>query len=85
MIITTRSGRSFDTDSDLTAVERHVLQKLMIWETMASGIDEFRERKEKALRLGWNESGPIQESEALRTIVTDMEERIRLRESSSSK
>jgi hypothetical protein len=76
MIIKTRSGKSFDTAMDLTAPERHILQKLMIWESMASGVDEFREKKKAAMLRGWNDSGPIQESDALRSIVADMEERV---------
>lgn len=61
---------------DLTAPERHILQKLMIWESMASSVEEFREKKKAAMLRGWNDSGPIQESEALRSIVADMEERV---------
>ncbi len=76
MIIETRSGKSFDTATDLTAPERHILQKLMIWESMTSGIDEFREKKKAAMLRGWNDSGPIGESDALRLIVADMEERV---------
>jgi hypothetical protein len=79
MIITTNSGRSFDSDRDLTAPERHILQKLFIWVSFASSRDEFRRKKEEALLKGWNNSGPVEESEALRTIIADLEEKVSLR------
>lgn len=79
MIITTKDGRSFNTDNDVTAPERHILQKLIIWEGMASSIDEFREKRKKAVLSGWNGSGPIHESEALKAIIGDMEEKVILR------
>jgi hypothetical protein len=76
MIITTKSGEVFDTQEDLTAPERHVLQKLFAWEAMAAGIEQFREKKEEAFRKGWNNSGPISESPALKIIVKDMERKV---------
>jgi hypothetical protein len=79
MIITTKSGRHFDTASDLIAEERHILQKLIIWKSMASSIEEFRQKKKEAMLKGWNNSGPIQESEALKIIIADMEEQVILR------
>jgi hypothetical protein len=79
MIITTRNGKAFDTDRDLTAAERHILQKLMIWESMASSVDEFRLKRKEAMLKGWNNSGPIQESEALKSVVADLEEKVVLR------
>jgi len=79
MIIKTSIGRTFDTERDLTAPERHILQKLFIWESMASSLDQFQQKKQEALQKGWNNSGPIRESEALKTIIIDLEEKIRLR------
>jgi hypothetical protein len=79
MIITTKSGKCFNTDTDLLAAERHILQKLIIWKSMASSIDQFREKKKEAMLKGWNKSGPIQESEALKMIIDDMEEQVILR------
>ena len=76
MIFTTEDGKSFDTQADLTAPERHILQKLFLWETMASSIDEFREKKVSALENGWNDSGPINESPALRSIILELEKRV---------
>jgi hypothetical protein len=79
MIITTRSGRSYNTETDLNAPERHILQKLFIWESMASSIAVFRQKKEEALLKGWNHSGPIEEREVLKSIIADLEEEIFLR------
>jgi hypothetical protein len=79
MILTMRTGQSFDTETDLTAAERHVLQKLFLWKSMASSIEEFRNKKDEALQKGWNLSGPIRESEAMRAIVRDLEEKVSLR------
>jgi hypothetical protein len=79
MIITASDGRSFDTDKDFTAPERHILQKLLIWEVIAVSIDQFREEKGKALRKGWDDSGPVAESQAMRTVSADMEKRLKER------
>ena len=79
MIITTKDGRSFDTETDLTAPERHVLQKLFLWESMSCSLEEFRAKKEEALRKGWNNSGPAPGSPALKSIIRDLEEKVALR------
>lgn len=79
MILITQTGKSFDTERDLTAPERHILQKLLIWEAMAASLDQFREKKEEALQRGWNQSGPVRESLAMKAIVADLEEKVILR------
>jgi hypothetical protein len=79
MVLTLGNGQCFDTETDLTAQERHVLQKLFLWKSMASSVEEFRKKKEEALHKGWNGSGPIRESDALRAIVRDLEEKVTLR------
>lgn len=79
MIITTKDGKSFDTERDLTAPERHILQKLFLWEAMASSVRQFREKKEKALLKGWDNSGPIKEGPALKHIIKDLEEKVSMR------
>ena len=84
MIIATEDGRSFDTETDLTAPERHILQKLFLWGSMASSLQQFREKKEEALRRGWNNSGPIQESVTLKMIIRDLEKKVSLRLGSDS-
>ena len=76
MLFTTRDGTSFDTQTDLTAPERHILQKLFLWENMASSIEEFREKTDAALYNGWNDSGPVRESAALKQIIQELENRV---------
>jgi hypothetical protein len=73
MIITTQNGRSFDPQKDLTAPERHVLQKLFLWESMAESLEQFRTKTNEALDKGWNKSGPIKMSSVLAMIIKDME------------
>jgi hypothetical protein len=79
MIIYTKDGKKFDTATDLTAPERHILQKLFLWESMASSLEEFRNKKGEALLKGWNNSGPVEESSALKQITKEMENKIILR------
>jgi len=76
MIYTTARGELFDTDKDLSAPERHVLQKLFLWKDLAPGMEEFRARKQEALRKGWGDSGPVPESPALKSIIRDLEEQL---------
>jgi len=76
MIIQTETGQSFDTDRDLSAPERHVLQKLFAWGSLASTLEQFREKKDEALRKGWNNSGPVREGPALNAIVLDLEKKL---------
>jgi len=76
MIFTTKDGKSFDTERDLTAPERHILQKLFLWKSMATSVEQFRAKKEEALRKGWNNSGPITESQTMRFITQDLEHKV---------
>ena len=76
MIINIETGQSFDTEKDLTPPERHVLQKLFLWKSMANSLQQFREEKEKALSRGWNNSGRISESRALKAIIGDLEKKL---------
>jgi hypothetical protein len=82
VIVTTSKGVSVDTETDLTAPERHILQKLFLWKSMAESLDQFRLKKEQALLKGWNNSGPIAESPNLKIILQDLEGQVakRLRE-----
>jgi len=79
MIIKTKNGNRFDTDRDLTAPERHILQKLFAWEAMSESVLQFREKKKKALEDGWNGSGPVSASPALKAICGDMEKNVTAR------
>ena len=76
MIITTKNGESFDTENDLTPPERHILQKLFLWKSMATSLHQFRQKKKEALQKGWNNSGPLNESLAIRKITADLEEKV---------
>ncbi len=79
MIISTSNGRSFDTDRDVSAAERHILQKLIIWESFASSLDQFREKENEAMLKGWNNSGPVKASEPMRAILAELEAKVVLR------
>jgi hypothetical protein len=79
MILTTGTGKSFDTERDLTAAERHILQKLFFLEAQATSREEFKRKKEEAFQKGWNQSGPVQEREVLKTIVADLEKKVAYR------
>jgi len=76
MIINTVDGKTIDTEADLTAEERHVLQKLFLWESLAESIEQFRDEKNKALLKGWNCSGEISESPALKSITDHLEKKL---------
>jgi len=79
MIIETKTGKSFDTDKDLTAPERHILQKLIIWKSFAVSVEQFREEEKRAILRGWDNSGPIKPSEAMKAILAELEEHVALR------
>ena len=85
MIITTKDGKSFDTDRDLTAPERHILQKLFIWQLFSSSVDQFREKEKEAMFRGWGNSGPVKTSKAMKAIITELEEKVVLRLSKDMK
>ena len=76
MIINTVDGKSIDTENDLSAEERHILQKLFLWESLAESIEQFRDEKKKALLKGWNHSGEISESPALKSIIHHLEKKL---------
>jgi len=76
MIIKIWNGQTYDTEKDLTAPERHILQKLFAWESMVDTIEEFREKKDRALNMGWNNSGPVGESHSLSMIIKDLEKKV---------
>ncbi len=79
MIIQIDNKTKIDTDRDLNSAERHVLQKLIGWKTMVDSMAQFREKKRSALQVGWNNSGPIQESKALALVIQQFEKELRLR------
>jgi len=79
MRYTTNKGETFDLEKDFSSPERHILQKMLIWQEMATSVEVFRRKKAEALQAGWNNSGPIRESRALKSVVQDLEERLALR------
>jgi hypothetical protein len=46
---------------------------------MAASVEEFRLKKQEALRKGWGDSGPVQESRNLHSITRDFAEQVALR------
>lgn len=79
MIIQIDDSTDIDTDRDLNSAERHILQKLFGWKTMVHSIDEFRQKKESAFNVGWNNSGPVRESRALALVIQQLERELLLR------
>ena len=79
MIYTTQKGEPFDLEQDFSSAERHVLQKLLLWKDLAAGVEEFRAKKQEALRQGWGDSGPVQESRALQSLTRDLEDQVAAR------
>jgi len=76
MIYTTRDGETFDLETNFSSPERHILQKLLIWQEMAESVAEFRLKKEEALLAGWNNSAPLKASQALQRHTADLEEKV---------
>jgi hypothetical protein len=79
MIYTTQRGQAFDLEKDFSSPERHILQKLFLWKDMAASVEEFRLKKQEALRKGWGDSGPVQASRNLESLTRDFEEQVALR------
>ena len=76
MIYTTQRGEAFDLERDFSSPERHILQKLLLWKDLAASVEEFRTRKQEALRKGWGDSGPVPESRNLQSLTKDLEEQL---------
>lgn len=79
MIIKTGNTQTIDTAEDLSAEERHILQKLFAWKSMVTSVTQFREKKNEALKKGWNNSGPVRESRQLKQVITLLEKEVRQR------
>jgi len=76
MLIHLDDNTAVDTDLDLSAEERHVLQKLLCYKAFVDSLEEFCRKKEQAYAVGWNNSGPIRESKALANVVKQMEKEL---------
>ena len=79
MIIQIDGGAEVDTDRDLSAEERHVLQKLFGWKTIVDSVAQFRQKTASALSVGWNNSGPIRETKVLTRVIGQLEKDLRFR------
>ncbi len=76
MRYTTLAGRVLDTDQDLDEAGRHVMQKLMAWESLGLSPKDFAQKRSQALAVGWDGRGPVSESEALRAANDDLARRV---------
>ena len=74
MLYLTQKGESFDLEKDFSSPERHILQKLLLWKDLAATVEEFRGKKQEALRKGWGDSGPVTASRNLQVLTQDLEE-----------
>ena len=78
MIFTMDTGETVDTVS-LSPEERHIIQKLLAWHSLVDSMAQFQEKTRDALRVGWNNSGPVHESRALSLVIRHLETRLRNR------
>ncbi|MFW5909017.1 MAG: hypothetical protein ACOCR8_05215 [Desulfosalsimonas sp.] len=76
MIINLSSGRKIDTEKELTAEERHIVQKLYAWASVAQSTAAFKAKREHAFKTGWNNSGPVAERNIVRQIIADLEKTV---------
>lgn len=72
MIIKTENGEIIDTGS-LTPEERHVIQKLLAWQSLVDSPAMFRQKKDQALEAGWNNSGALAETPAISLVIRHLE------------
>ncbi len=75
MIISCENGRNVDT-SRLSPEERHIIQKLMAWESLVDSRAMFKEKILAALEAGWNDSGPVRKTEALSLVIAHFEKKV---------
>ncbi len=78
MQLTIGHNQTIDTDR-LSPEERHIIQKLMAWQSLVDSPAAFRKKKEEALNAGWNHSGPVRESQALSLVIRHLEKELILR------
>lgn len=78
MIIPIDNDSEVDTAS-LSSEERHILQKMLCWKVFVDSLDLFREKTKKAFVVGWNDSGPVRQSEVMKKVIKQMEKELLLR------
>ena len=83
MIITCKNSEIVDT-ALLSPEERHIIQKLLAWQSLAKSLAFFREKTAAALAAGWNDSGPISKTRALERVIQHLEIQLRQRIKKSS-
>jgi hypothetical protein len=79
MIIPLADNSEIDTERDLSSAEKHILQKLLCYKFFVGSVAEFRQKKETAFRVGWNDSGPVHESATMVRVAEQLEMELRLR------
>lgn len=79
MIIQLADNSQIDTERDLSSAEKHILQKLLCYKIYVGSVAEFRQKKETAFRVGWNDSGPVRESPTMARVAEQLETELRLR------
>ncbi|MBS0012627.1 MAG: hypothetical protein KFF46_01550 [Desulfobacterales bacterium] len=79
MRITLSTGRQIDTQKDLSAEERHIVQKLYAWADVVDTVEAFENKRKQALQAGWNGSGQVIERSVLRQIIDDLGKKVRTR------
>lgn len=79
MIIPLADNNEIDTERDLSSAEKHILQKLLCYKVFVGSVAEFRQKKETAFRVGWNDSGPVRESATMSKVAEQLETELRLR------
>jgi len=72
MIIQCKNGEKVDT-ARLTPAERHVIQKLLAWQSLAGSLAFFREKTAAALAAGWNDTGPVARNRTLDLVIEVLE------------
>jgi len=73
MIIRLADNSEIDTDRDLSSAERHILQKLLCYKFYVGSVEEFRQKKERAFRVGWSDSGPVRETPVMARVAEQLE------------
>ncbi len=63
----------------LSPEERHIIQKLMAWQSLSTSMDMFRAKAAAALEVGWNNSGPVFKTRALSLVIEHYEKKVRHR------
>jgi hypothetical protein len=72
MIIQCKNGEKVDT-ARLSPAQRHVIQKLMAWQSLADSLVFFREKVTAALAAGWNDTGPVARTRTLDLVIEALE------------